>query len=214
MCRCYLRRVSYLPALVAVAGQIFLRVCERPPRRSPRVLRLSWGDSVEQAPKALTAIWGLSDCGARQPTIVFAYRNARGLLDAEGLYLGAAGGCRFTPDLIRRPGQACASMKTDPLAGYSHCLHHERTRLISRTRRYVTALAQAFEQGGARLLQAEVKDFDSQTARSWHRDDPRPVDLLMMSFACQRPFLVQNRLMAKLGLNCPAEKPTRLPGDR
>ena len=191
-------RLSYLPRLLPWLGK-YLRVAnDRDTRRIAQGLAPIVGDSVEQH-KSLTADLGLSDW-VTDSDYVFAYRN-RAAFDAEAYTWALRADAGFTPDLIEG-GQV---REYEPTLGPDiHLLATMKDHgFIRDPGGYVTALAQAFEQGGGTIMQAEVKDFDLSAGAICG------IETTQGRVACDDVVLAtgvwSKPLMAKLGLNVPLE---------
>ncbi len=191
-------RLSYLPSLMPWLVKYMGYANDADTRRISAALAPIVSDSVEQH-KSLTADLGLSDW-VTDSDYVFAYRQ-RADFDAEAYTWALRAQAGFVPQLIEGAG----------VRDYEPALGSEITCLatlkdhgfIRDPGGYVAALAQAFEQAGGTIMQAEVKDFDltdgTVTAVQTTQGTVACDDIVLATGVWSKP------LMAKLGLNVPLE---------
>lgn len=191
-------RLSYLPRLLPWLRKYLSFANDADTRRISAALAPIVSDSVEQH-KSLTADLGLSDW-VTDSDYVFAYRN-RTDFDAEAYTWALRAAAGFTPALI----EGAAIRDYEPALGKEiKCLATVKDHgFIRDPGGYVVALAQAFQQAGGTVMQAEVKDFDltggTVTAVQTSQGIVACDDIVLATGVWSKP------LMAKLGLHVPLE---------
>ncbi|MFT6090778.1 NAD(P)/FAD-dependent oxidoreductase [Sulfitobacter sp.] len=191
-------RLTYLPRLMPWLVKYMGYANDTDTRRISAALAPIVSDSVEQH-KSLTADLGLSDW-VTDSDYVFAYRQ-RTDFDAEAYTWALRAQAGFVPQLI----EGAAVHDYEPALGSEiTCLATLKDHgFIRDPGGYVAALAQAFEQAGGTIMQAEVKDFDltdgTVTAVQTTQGAVACDDIVLATGVWSKP------LMAKLGLNVPLE---------
>lgn len=191
-------RLLYLPRLAPWLLK-YLRVAnDRDTRHIASALAPIVADSVDQH-KSLTADLGLSDW-VTDSDYVFAYRS-RADFDAEAYTWALRAQAGFVPDLIE--GDAVAEYEPALGPGITCLATVKDHGFIRDPGGYVAALAQAFQQAGGTILQADVKNFDMTEGKV------KAVQTTQGNIPCDDVVLASGvwskPLMAKLGLNIPLE---------
>ena len=191
-------RWSYVPRLLPWLRRYMTNANDADTRRIALGLTSIVSDTVEQH-KSLCADLGLGDW-VTDSDYCFAYGN-RTAFASESYTWGLRADAGFTPQII----EGAEVHEYEPALGPDiTCLAVMKQHgFIRSPGGYVQALAKAFVEGGGKIMQAEVKDFDLTDGQI------TGVQTTQGSVACDAAVLAtgvwSKPMMAKLGLQVPLE---------
>jgi glycine/D-amino acid oxidase-like deaminating enzyme len=191
-------RWSYLPKIAPWLYKFVSHANDADTRKTAAALALIVGDSVQQHKSLVQGT--KAEKRITESNINFAYESRAAFeKDAYGWALRREHG--FVPDLIEgravqeeEPMLGPSTSLLAVLKGHGHILYPGA---------YATDLAEAFQQMGGHVVQAEVMDFDMSGGQV------RAVQTTLGSFACDKAVVTSGiwskPLMGKLGLDVPLE---------